>query len=214
MTTLRGLFVAGVAALAFTHARPAHAAESKKAGGEVVSVGRCGASFRPPQNWFVNDPKKIEANVRRLADELEDVAAVLSSHRGSIEIASYAKHDPRGHSGLIPTINVLGRANPHKSFGPFTEMIRASSTAIGATLRNYVITTDVTERTIAGQRVLFFVAEFDLTMNNVGSFRVSSTTYAIPCGEMFLQVSMSESMPAKHGHVFASFIDPFSFKQP
>jgi hypothetical protein len=182
--------------------------------GEPVKLERYGVSFRAPKNWFVPERSKIVENIRKLDSEKEDISAILASHRGSITIATYLRHDPRGHAGMIPTINVLGRSNPHSTFEAFRKMIAASSVSVGSVLRNYVVKASPAERTLAGRRVVVFAAEYDISTAAGADYRVSSTTYAIPCGEIFLQISMSESIPAKQSQVFERFIGSFAFKEP
>ena len=178
-----------------------------------VEIGRFGVSFRAPRGWFNPQPEVMIDNIRKLDSGKEDIAAILGTNRGSLLVATYLKHNPRGHVGMIPTINVIGRPNPHNSFDGFREGVAAQSLAIGSTLRNYQVITPVSERDIAGRHVVYFAAEFDLSRQGGENYRISSTTYAIPCGELFLQISMSESMPVKHRAIFDEFISSFSFSE-
>ena len=180
---------------------------------EPVVLERFGVSFRSPRGWFTPQRETMIDNIRKLDSDKENIAAILATQRGSLPLASYLKHDPRGHAGMIPTINVIGRPNPHNAFEVFRDAVAAQSRLIGATLRNYQVTTPVTERDVSGRRVVYFVAEFDLAREAGDSYRVSSTTYTIPCGEIFLQISMSEAMPVKHGAIFDQFINSFSFTE-
>ncbi len=193
---------------------PLHGAERREQKGESVTLERYGVTFRAPANWFVPAPGKIAENIRQLDSSKEDIRAILASHRGSIEIATYLRQNPRRHSGLIPTINVLSRPNPHKTFESFQQMIAASARSIGSTLRNYVIKTAPEERMLSGRRVAFFAAEYDISTADGISERVLGMTYAIPFGEMFIQVSTSETLPEKEKDVFAGFINSFAFTEP
>ncbi len=182
--------------------------------GKVTKLQRFGVSFRPPADWFVPDRDKIADNIRKLDSEKENISAILASHRGSIALATFLKHDPRGRAEMIPTINVLGRPNPHGTFDQFRTMIAASATSLGAALRNYVLKSAPADRSLGGRRVVMFAAEYDIGTAGGDTHRVASTTCAIPCGDIFLQVSMSESLPAKHSEVFQGFIESFTFEKP
>ena len=179
-----------------------------------VELARFGVVFHGPRDWYTPDPDVILDNLRKLDSEKENLREILASHGRSMVIATYLKHDPRRHQGMVPTINVLGIASSHKTFDHFRAMIAASARSIGSVLQNYVVKTEPTERILAGRRVVFFVAEYDISTRDGVTRRVSGTTYAIPCGEIFLQVSMSESLPVKHSELFASFINSFTFKKP
>lgn len=192
-------------------ARPA--ADKAELESKPVVLERFGVSFRGPGGWFTPDRETMIENIRKLDSSKEDVAAILATLRRSIPLATYLKHDPRGHAGMIPTINVIGRPNPHTTFEVFRDAIAAQSHSIGSTLWNYQVTTPAAERDLEGRRVVSFVAEFDLARQGGENYRVSSTTYAIPCGEIFLQISMSEAIPAKHGAIFGQFISSFRFTE-
>ena len=192
-------------------ARPA--ADKAELESKPVVIERFGVSFRGPRGWFTPQREAMIENIRKLDSSKEDVAAILATLRGSIQLATYLKHDQRGHAGMIPTINVIGRPNPHTTFELFRDAIAAQSRAIGSTLRNYQVTTPAAERDLAGQRGVSFVAEFDLARPGGENYRVSSTTYAIPRGEIFLQISMSEAIPVKTGAIFNEFINSFSFQE-
>ncbi len=179
-----------------------------------VKLDRLGVSFSAPKGWFVPEHEKIAENIRKFDSEKEDLPGILASHRGSIVVATYSRFDPRGHAGLIPTINVLGRPNPHSTFEAFRDMIGASAQSMGSVLRNYVLKAAPAERSLAGRRVIEFTAEYDISAAEGSSYRVWSTTYAIPCKDVFLQVSMSESLPANHRQVFERFIGSFEFREP
>lgn len=188
--------------------------EAKALKEKSVNLERYGVSFRAPNGWFVSRHEKIAENIRKLDGAKEDIRSILASHHGSIVVATYSRYDPRGRAGVIPTINVLGRSNPHNTFEAFRDMIGANAHSMRSVLRNYVLKAAPTERTLAGRRVVDFTAEFEISTEKGGSYTVSSTTYAIPCGDIFLQVSMSESLPAKHSKVFEHFMGSFSFKEP
>jgi hypothetical protein len=190
---------------------PLHRASGKA---ETITLERYGASFRAPSGWFVSDREKITENIKKLDSEKEDVRAILASHRGSIAIGTYLRHDPRGQTGMIPTINVIGRPNPHKTFEAFRDTIAASAGSLGSALRNYSVKSPPAEVSVGGRRAVAFTAEYDISAAGGNTSRVQGTTYAIPCGDIFLQVSMSESLPAKHAEVFDRFIKSFSFKEP
>lgn len=181
---------------------------------ETIKLERYGISFRAPSGWFVPEREKIVENIRKLDSEKEDIRAILASHRGSIAIATYLRHDPRGQTGMIPTINVIGRPNPHKTFEMFRDMIAASAASLGSALRNYSIKAPPAESSVAGRRAVALTAEYDISAAGGNTSRVAGTTYAIPCGDIFLQISMSESLPAKHSDIFDRFIKSFAFKEP
>ena len=180
---------------------------------ERVTLERYGVSFRAPSGWFVADRDTTVENIRKLDGAKENIRAILASHRGSIPIATYSRHDPRGQSGAVPTINVIGRPNPHKTFETFRDTIAASAASVGSVLRDYSIKTPPAEASLAGRRAVAFAAEYDVTLAGGNTPRMAATTYAIPCGDIFLQISKSESLPPKHGDVFDRFIGSFTFKE-
>ena len=182
--------------------------------GDLVTLKRYGLSFRPPSGWFAPDGGKMVENLRKLDSEKEDLRAFLASHRGSIPIATYSQHDPRGRKGIIPTINVIGRPNPHHTFEAFEAMIAASSASMGAVLRNYAVKTAPAARVIGGRRSVVFAAEYDISTAAGDTYRVVGTTCAIPCGDIFLQISTSEAVPAQHHDLFERFFASFVFEKP
>ena len=181
---------------------------------EAIELQRYGVSFRAPAGWFVPEPGKIAENLKKLDSEKENIAAFLASHRRSTVIATYLRHDPRGQTGMVPTINVLALPNPHKTFEAFRDAIAASAASLGSALRSYSVKSPPAETSVSGRRAVAFRAEYAISAANGTTSTVSGTTYAIPCGEIFLQISMSESLPAKHNDVFDSFIKSFAFKAP
>ena len=181
---------------------------------ETIELQRYGVSFRAPAGWFVPEPGKITENLKKLDSEKENIAAFLASHRRSTVIATYLRHDPRGQTGMIPTINVLALPNPHRTFEAFRDAVAASAASLGSALRSYSVKSPPAETSLSGRRAVAFRAEYEISAANGTTATMSGTTYAIPCGEMFLQISMTESLPAKHTGVFDQFIKSFAFKEP
>ncbi len=179
-----------------------------------VVFERYGVSFQPPRDWFQAEPEKMRENVRKLDQAKEDIAAILASDRDSVVLGSYAQYDPRTQSGLIPTINVVARPNPNRTFDSFRDAIAASCRAMGATLRNFKVRTDAVERKVSGRAAVYFACEYDLTTAKDETYRVQSELYAIPWGNIFFQVAGIESSPAKHEATFKKLIQSFSFKEP
>ena len=178
-----------------------------------VVLQRYGVSFKPPRGWFTPSRDKIVENIKKLAGDTQDVQAILATHRGSIAVATYLKEDPRHVAGMVPTINVIARPNPHREFEGFRAAIEEQAKNIGGVLRNHVLKTAPAEQNVGGRRVMSFESEFTLATAAGGSYNVTSTTYAIPCGEIFLQVSMNEGLPVKQAGVFDEFIS-FRFDKP
>ena len=195
-------------------AAPLRAGDAKSSKENSVKLDRYGVSFRAPSGWFLPEHEKIAENIRKLDSEKEDIRSIMASNRGSIVVATYSRYNPRGRAGLIPTINVLGKPNPHNTLDVFRDMIEASAQSMGSVLRNDVLKVAPTQRNLNGRRVINFTAEYDLSTEEGGNYRVWSTTYAIPCRDIFLQVSMNESLPAGHSAVFERFIGSFAFKDP
>jgi hypothetical protein len=193
---------------------PAWSRNTTDLAGKPVELTRFGVAFRGPKDWFTPDPQKLVENLRKFDIEKENLDKILTSHRGSITVATYLKHDPRGHQGVIPTINVIGRRNPDKTFDQFRQTIATSAQSMASVLQNFVVKTEPAERTLSGRRVVFFAAEYDVSIKNGGTHKVATTTYAIPCGDIFLQVSMIDTVPIKHAELFGSFIHSFTFKHP
>ena len=181
---------------------------------QPVVLQRYGVSFKPPRGWFTPSREKIVENIEKLDRDLENLQAILATQRGSLVLATYLKEDPRGVAGMVPTINLIARPNPHREFERFRAGIEQQANSIGGVLRNHVIRTAPQEQTVGGRRVMQFVSEFELATAAGGSYNVTSTTYAIPCGEIFLQVSMNEGLPVKQAGVFDEFISSFRFDEP
>lgn len=189
-----------------------HAGENAE--GDTITLARCGITFSKPSNWFVAKPGMVEENIKKLDHEKESIDRILASSRGGIPLASFYKYDPRITPGVIPTINMLGMPNGTKTFDAFRSSINASSESLKSMLQNYVVKIPISERALAGQRVLWFSGEFDLSSGDGSTYKVSNTNYVLPCGKIFIQISMSEALPTTDNQAFVDFIGSFKPAQP
>lgn len=193
---------------------PAVCRSNGKSGEDLVTLQRYGVTFRAPRGWFASEPKNMRENIRKLDATKENVPAILATDRGSTVVATYAQHDPHTQFGVVPTINVLALPNPNKTFENFRGAIVASCTSMTSLLRNSVVKVNPTERDVGGRKSVHFSIEYDLSVADGETHRVTSAIYAIPCGDAFLQVAMVEGLPATQTNVFERFIASFAFQEP
>ena len=78
----------------------------------------------------------------------------------------------------------------------------------------YVVKDGPAERAVGGGRAMFFQAETEISTQDGQTHQIVNTTHAIPCDDLLLQVLMSEALPAGHQHIFQTFIESFTFRNP
>lgn len=180
---------------------------------EIVQVPKLGVTFKKPNMWVTPDLTAMVANINKLDDDKENISKIIATHKGSIPVATFSKYDPSTYPGIIPTINVLIRANPYKDFPTFFRFIEMSSRSFVNVLNNCTITKKVTESTISGEKVVFFIAEFDINTAEETTHHVKNITYSIPFDNAFIQVSMSEETSSNNLDLFSDFMNSFIIKQ-
>ncbi len=190
----------------------AFSADKTQLSDDVVSLNQLGVSFRKPNDWFNANEFQMVNNINKLDVKKEDIPKFLATHRGTLHLASFSKEDPSTHQGIIPTINVLVRQNPNNDFSSFMDAMKSASMAMGKILKNYTITQPVIEKSLSGKKVTYFVAEFDLSAADGKTYQIKSTTYSIPLGDVFIQLSMSEEKGDNSEVMFPKFAKAFEFK--
>ena len=178
---------------------------------ERMTLHSLGTSFKQPKAWFNANEYQMMSHIGKLNSKKENIEQIIATHRSSLHIATFYKYNPAEYVGIIPTINILARHNPSRDFDTFFAASSKSSLSVGNIFNSYELQQLVTERMLAGKRIAYFSAEFDLNTGSSTKSHISNTTYLIPFQDTLIQVSMSEEKTDNPEPVFAEFIEAFEF---
>lgn len=176
-----------------------------------VEIAACDFSFVPPPGWVrMEQSSAIDNLTQRLDATREDLATILASHRKALDLISYVQQDPKGYRGIVPTIKVTVLPNEARDFATFKKSIDASlRNQVSDVLRNVRITREPTEISLSGRPVVDFEMQYDLSTTDGSGYRITTDAYAVPCREVFLQITMIQALPAGQRQVFDEFVSSF-----
>ena len=150
-----------------------------------------GFTLELPDGWYDASQLDIQENLTRYDIGDDEIAELMKTHRGSIPVHIYLKHDPSQHAGIIPTIQVLIRPNNARNLEEFTQMMERSLDQMDEVMTNLTINQNLATVTVGNHEGVYLITEFDMSYAGETQ-RVRSWTYAIPFSKYFFQINFSD----------------------
>lgn len=151
-------------------------------------------SMMEPQSWIWANNEDLKQNLDKLEISEEDLAKILSDHKGSVLLQSFFKYDPQTHPGLIPAIQINVREKNNTDFALFKESVIKSARNLQKVYKDYTFIEDVTETKISGIKSLYFISKFTMKTDNGQELRVRSRIYVIPVKDHYFQINMTDGI--------------------
>jgi len=146
-----------------------------------------------PIGWIELSGTELQAGFENLNLQDESLSNMIANHKGPILLTAYSKYDPASHiSELIPKIQVSVIASGASSFDQFTNEITAGANSFKNHFEDFAFTSPVETVEISGVKSVHFSITFTLPTKEGNSWKVLSSTYAIPRGKFFFQVSLTD----------------------
>ena len=151
-------------------------------------------SMLEPQDWIWANSDDLKQNLDKLEIDEDDLAKIVSDHKGSVLLQSFFKYDPQTHPGIIPAIQINVRERNNADFDLFKEQIVKSSRNLQRVYTDYTFDQDVTETKISGIKSLYFISKFTMKTDNGSEIRVRSRIYVIPMKDYYFQINMTDGV--------------------
>lgn len=151
-------------------------------------------SMLEPQSWIWANSDDLKLNLDKLEIDEDDLAKIVSDHKGSVLLQSFFKYDPQTHPGIIPAIQINVRERNNPDFDLFKEQIVKSSRNLQRVYTDYTFVEDVTETKISGIKSLYFISKFTMKTDSGSELRVRSRIYVIPMKDYYFQINMTDGL--------------------
>ncbi|MDZ4329263.1 MAG: hypothetical protein U0945_01605, partial [Flavobacterium sp.] len=145
----------------------------------------------------------LKSNVK-LDDKV--LIKLLEQNKGTIEVVSFFKYPIETTVGIIPTIKVNLRSNPHKNFADFRKSIEESLIGIKKVFPDFKYTSEPNESVVDGKKCLTASCIYTLTGKG-GSAKVKIIVYAIPVKDQFYQVTLMDTEEDNNTELFKKIVN-------
>ena len=146
-----------------------------------------GISIVHPDKWKLASKDDFADSVKKLDFTEEQLERLLKSN-GSLLIWGFLKYDPKGHPGIIPTIQIRMLSNPTTSFESFTKAYKGLRERDKDLFQNLKIESPIKEDWIGAQRALSLTFAYELYKGGL-TFDVRTRAFAVPVGKHFFQIT-------------------------
>ena len=171
-----------------------------------------GFSIEQPKKWIkAKEGQTIENLKSNIKLDEKVVTKLLEQNKGTIQVVTYFKYPIETTAGIIPTIKVNLRSNPHKNFADFRKSIEESFISIKKVFSDFKYTSEPTESVIDGRRCLTASCIYTLTGKG-GSEKVNIVVYAIPVKDQFYQVTLMDTKDDNNTELFQKIINTIVIK--
>lgn len=171
-----------------------------------------GFSIEQPKKWIkAKEGQTIENLKSNIKLDEKVVTRLLEQNKGTIQVVTYFKYPIETTAGIIPTIKVNLRSNPHKNFADFRKSIEESFISIKKVFSDFKYTSKPTESVIDGRRCLTASCIYTLTGKG-GSEKVNIVVYAIPVKDQFYQVTLMDTKDDNNTELFQKIINTIVIK--
>ena len=171
-----------------------------------------GFSIEQPKKWIkAKEGQTIENLKSNIKLDEKVVTKLLEQNKGTIQVVTYFKYPIETTAGIIPTIKVNLRSNPHKNFADFRKSIEESFISIKKVFSDFKYTSEPTESVIDGRRCLTASCIYTLTGKG-GSEKVNIVVYAIPVRDKFYQVTLMDNKDDNNTELFQKIINTIVIK--
>ncbi|MNR14725.1 hypothetical protein D3C85_1312170 [compost metagenome] len=168
------------------------------------SIGFC---IEQPSKWIKAKKgqtiENLESNVK--LDE-KVLMKLLEQNKGTIQVVSFFKYPIETTAGIIPTIKVNLRSNPHKNFADFRKSIEESYIGIKKVFPDFKYTSEPNESVVDGKKCLTASCIYTLTGKD-GSAKVKIIVYAIPVKDQFYQVTLMDTEEDNNTELFKKIVN-------
>ena len=173
-----------------------------------------GFQMEQPEGWIEMSEVEARENISKMRLEDPEFKKYILEQKGMLQLATLMKYNPKKHAGLIPAIKVHFNINPFDDFDKFVEAMENSMKEFEKVLENYKYAVEPTIVILNGQKVFYFVAEFDMTFKNKGVWKVRSKTYIVPYGGYYYQINFTGGQEEEQcTEIFEEAIKTIKFNQ-
>ena len=160
---------------------------------DVFTNKSIGFTIQQPPTWIKaiegQDLENLKSNTKLDKNALNKL---LEESKGTIQVVSFYKYPIDATFGMIPTIKVNFKSNPHKNFPDFRKSIEESFSGIKTLFPDFKYTSKPTEGVIDGKKC--FIASFMYTVKSKeGNTKVKTIQYAIPVKDKFYQITLIDT---------------------
>ncbi|MCI9843193.1 hypothetical protein [Flavobacterium pectinovorum] len=171
-----------------------------------------GFSIEQPEKWIkAKEGQTIENLKSNIKLDEKVIAKLLEQNKGTIQVVTYFKYPIETTAGIIPTIKVNLRSNPHKNFADFRKSIEESFISIKKVFSDFKYTSEPTESVINGRKCITASCIYTLTGIG-GSEKVNIIVYAIPVKDQFYQVTLMDTKDDNNTELFQKIINTIAIK--
>lgn len=166
-----------------------------------------GFSIEQPSEWIKAKEGEIIENLKSNIKLDEKVLMeILVQNKGTIQVVSFYKYPIETTAGVIPTIKVSLRTNPHKNFADFRKSIEESFIGIKNVFPDFKYTSEPGESIIDGKKCLTASCIYTLTGKG-GTAKVNIIVYAIPVKDQFYQVTLMDTEEDNNTELFKKIVN-------
>lgn len=176
-------------------------------GQNVFKNESIGFSIEQPSKWIkAKEGQTIENLKSNIKIDEKVLKELLEQNKGTIQVVSFFKYPIETTAGIIPTIKVNLRSNPHKNFADFRKSIEQSFIGIKKVFPDFKYTSEPSESVVDGKKCLTASCVYTLTGKG-GSTKVKIIVYAIPVKDQFYQVTLMDTEEDNNTELFQKTIN-------
>lgn len=166
-----------------------------------------GFSIEQPGKWIkANEGQTTENLKSNIKLDEKVLVRLLEQNKGTIQVVSFFKYPIETTAGIIPTIKVNLRSNPHKNFADFRKNIEESFIGIKKVFPDFTFTAEPKEDVVDGKKCVTASCVYTLTGNG-GSAKVKIIVYAIPVKDQFYQVTLMDTEEDNNTELFKKIVN-------
>lgn len=171
-----------------------------------------GFSIQQPEKWIkAKEGQTIDNLKSNIKLDEKIVAKLLEQNKGTIQVVTYFKYPIETTAGIIPTIKVNLRSNPHKNFVDFRKSIEESFIGIKKVFTDFKYISAPTESIVDGKKCITATCIYTLTGKG-GNEKVKIIVYAIPVRNQFYQVTLMDTEDGSNTELFQKIVNTIVIK--
>lgn len=162
-------------------------------GQDIYTNESIGFSMEQPPTWIKategQDVENLKSNIKLDNAELKKV---LERSKGTVHVVSFYKYPIESTFGMIPTIKVNLKSNPHKNIADLKKSVEDSFVGIRKSFPDFKCTNAPAVSEVNGKQCV--ITSFMYTVSGKeGSSKVKTILYAIPVKDKYYQVTLIDT---------------------
>jgi hypothetical protein len=181
-------------------------------GQDAREVSAPGFEMAPPPGWHPVDRLDLVENIGRIHVSPEELKALMADFSRAAVVASYMKYQPGGHYGLIPKVQVDLIRHTTKTFEHFRSSIVGNIDRLKKLLDEFELTEAPSVVVLDGRQAVLLRVTFRVPGPEGASLRARSRIYAVPIGDTFFQINLSDGPDDDCAAMFDQLVSTIRFR--